>query len=189
MKLNKGDIVEIIEPFFYEGLYYRLGSKWTVTSDHPNNMIIEVYDPRQQYGLVFLSHTKIKKADLPKQGYNFKTGQTYKVIAQEGASPFRYDKLYVVQPAISLSGNYILSECGLKYYANDFGSQGLLTEHTFLELVADSKEPTPDPKVDVKEPTIEVQLLLDYIETEGLCSGEIKAFLKGYLKGERFKND
>lgn len=189
MKLNKGDIVEIIEQFFDDDLLYKVGSKWAVASDHPNNLLIEVYDPRQQYGLTFLSHAKIKKVDLPKQSYNFKVGQVYKVIAQDGASPFKYDELYVVQPAISLSGNYILSEDGVKYYANDFGSQGLLTECTYLELVSDCKEPTPKPKEGAQEPTIEVQFLLDYIETEDLCSAEIKAFLKGYLKGERFKND
>lgn len=189
MKLNKGDIVEIIEPDLYDGLTYEVGSKWVVSRDHPNNMIIRVHDPRNRNGVGLLFHKKIKKVKLPKQNYNFKVGQIYKVIAQYGSSPFRYNELYEVKPAKDYRGNYVLSDNGIAYYAEDFGDPYLNTIRTYLELVSDCKEPTPDPKVGVKEPTIEVQFLLDYIETGDLCSAEIKAFLKGYLKGERFKHD
>lgn len=189
MKLNKGDIVEIIQKDRYNGLTYEVGTIWVVTEDHPDNNVICVHDYRQASGEGLLWHEHIKKVKQPKQNYKFELGQMYKVIAQDEESPFSYDKVYAVQPAISLSGNYIVSEDGVMYYANDFGSQGLLTERTYLELVSDCKEPTPKPKEGAQESTIEVQFLLDYIETEDLCSAEIKAFLKGYLKGERFKND
>lgn len=189
MKLKKGNIVEIIEKETFDGMTYNVGSKWTVTRDHQNNMFIQVYDPRYKHGVGLLSPNRIKQVDLPKQDYKFKLGQMYKVIAKDEQSPFSYDKVYAVQPASNFSGNYILSDNGIRYYANDFGDHYLNTKNTYLELVGDVKESEPELKVEVKEPTIEVQFLLDYIETEDLCSVEIKAFLKGYLKGERFKND
>lgn len=189
MKLNKGDIVEIIKKDEYDGLTYEVGTKWIVTVDHPNKLIINVHDPRHPSGEGLLGHKHVKKVKKPKQNYKFKLGQMYKVIAKDEESPFSYDKFYAVQPARGFSGNYILSDDGIKYYANDFGDHYLNTKNTYLELVAEIKEPEPELKTVVKEPTIEVQFLLDYIETEDLCSAEIKAFLKGYLKGERFKND
>lgn len=189
MKLNKGDIVEIIQQDWYDGLTYQVGTIWVVTEDHPDNNTINVYDSRQASGKGLLWHQNVKKVKKPKQNYKFKLGQMYKVIAKDEESPFSYDKVYAVQPASNFSGNYILSNSGIRYYANDFGDPFLNTKNTYLELVAEIKEPEPELKAEVKEPTIEVQFLLDYIETEDLCSVEIKAFLKGYLKGERFKND
>lgn len=189
MKLNKGDIVKIIEKDEYNGLTYEVGTIWVVTEDHPDNNIISVHDFRQDSGEGLLWYQRVKKVKQPKQNYKFKLGQMYKVIAQDEESPFSYDKVYAVKPATNFSGNYILSDDGIRYYANDFGGHFLNTKNTYLELVADIKEPEPELKPEVKEPTIEVQFLIDYIETEELCSAEIKAFLKGYLKGERFKHD
>lgn len=189
MKLNKGDIVEIIKKDEYDGLTYEVGTKWIVTVDHPNKLIINVHDPRHPSGEGLLGHKHVKKVKKPKQNYKFKLGQIFKVIAKDEESPFSYDKFYAVQPASNFSGNYILSNSGIRYYANDFGDPFLNTKNTYLELVDEIKETEPELKSEVKEPTIEVQFLLDYIETEDLCSAEIKAFLKGYLKGERFKND
>lgn len=189
MKLKKGDIVEIIEKDTFDGMTYNVGSKWTVTRDHQNNMFIQVYDPRYKHGVGLLSPNRIKQVDLPKQDYKFEVGQVYKVISQGKESPFSYDKTYVVRNWKPFNRNYISADDGIKYYGEDFGEQGLVTEDTYLELIGDAKEPTPKPKTDVKEPTIEVNFLLEYIEKEDLSSREIEAFLKGYLKGERFKND
>lgn len=189
MKLNKGDIVEIIEKDDYNGLTYEVGTRWVVTEDHPNNYVINVHDVRQVNGKGLLGSTRIKKVKLPKQNYKFEVGQIYKVLVKGSTAPFSYDKFYTVQPSNWYNDNYIFSDDGIKYYANDFGDDDLNTSNTFLELVMDSKEPTPDPKASVKEPIIEVQFLLDYIEKETLNYREIIAFLKGYLKGERFKND
>lgn len=130
MKLNKGDIVEIIEKDFYNETY-EVGTKWIVAKDSLNSLVINVYDSRQSDGIGILFYANIKKVDTFKQNY--------------------------------------------------------------VELVADCEEepaqnsdPAPMPK---QESTIEVRFLLDYIETEDLCLPEVKAFLKGYLKGERFKHD
>lgn len=189
MKLEKGDIVEIIEKDGYEDLTFELGTKWIVKSDHPNNLLIEVEDSRHRKGVGYVYASKVKQVNLPKQNYNFKVGQIYKVIAQGSESPFSYDKFYAVKPEIDYIGNHILSDDGLRYEASDFGNSDYNTSNTYLELVADVKESTSETKLNVKEPTIEVQFLLDYIEKETLNYREIIAFLKGYMKGERFKND
>lgn len=189
MTLKKGYILEIIEKDVCNDLDYEVGTKWIVYDDNPEVSYIEVYDERQLGGLGAVYRECAKQVKLPKQNYKFKVGQIYKVIAQESESPFSKDKFYAVKPARDSRGNYILSENNLKYYANDFGNKVFNTSNTYLELINDIKEPTPKPKTEVKEPTIEVQFLLDYIETEDLCLPEVKAFLKGYLKGERFKHD
>lgn len=103
----------------------------------------------------------------------FKEGQIYEYL-EVNCFPFDRGQYLTVQSDVT--GCYVLSKGGMKWYDCDFNKG-------YLRLV---EEPTPDPTSDVKPVFINVENLMEHIVTNKLEVNEILSYLDGYVEGSRF---
>lgn len=121
--------------------------------------------------------------------YKFKEGQVYEYTG-ESLGGFNHGQLLTVKSNGHIG--YVVSNRGTRWYEDDFTGNELklvtepLTEKNATKHEEEGNMVNPDSTFTPEPVLINVETLLKNIKMKKLTSGEIVAYLEGYVKGARF---
>ena len=121
--------------------------------------------------------------------YKFKEGQVYEYTG-ESLVGFNHGQLLTVKSNGHIG--YVVSNRGTKWYEDDFTGNELklvtepLTEKNATKHEEEGNMVNPDSTVTPKPVLINAETLLKNIAMNKRTSGEIMAYLEGYVKGARY---